>query len=181
MNRDQDFDLVARCQEGDRRAMEALVRRYQRPVYNAAFRLLGNADDAADVTQTTFLKAFENIQRFDTRQKFFSWLYRIGINESLDQLKRSQRFEPMVENAVSPGERPQASAARAEDSIRLQQALMELNQDCRTVLVLRYFTECSYRQISEILGIPDKTVKSRLYEGRQKLRTKLKDCGLIST
>lgn len=180
MNKDEEFDLVTRCQQGDRRALEGLVRQYQRPVYNAAFRLLGNAEDAADVTQTTFLKAFESIGRFDRNYRFFSWIFRIGLNEAIDQLKRSKRFEPMLEAPASDANRTPDSVARAQNSVHIQAALMELKSEYREVLVLRYFTECSYGEIADVLRIPGKTVKSRLFTARQQLKAQLEQRGLIS-
>lgn len=170
--------MVTNCQHGDRRALETLVQQYQRPVYNAAFRMLGNADEAADVTQTTFLKAFESIDRFNPKYRLFSWIYRIALNESIDQLKRSRRFEPYVETHAAERDRPQDRAAQSQAVDQVQAALMELKEDHRSVLVLRYFTECSYEQIAEILDLPGKTVKSRLFTARQQLKTTLEQRGV---
>lgn len=177
MSRDQEKNLVARCQQGDRQALDALIRQYERPIYNAAFRMLGDSDEAADVTQTTFLKAFENIDSFDVNRSFFSWIYRIALNAAIDQLKRGERLEPWVESPADGADRPYDRAARAETADRLQAALMDIGDDSRTVLVLRYFSECSYHQIGEILGVPDKTVKSRLYSARQQLKARLERDG----
>ena len=99
MNEDRDIALLNDCKRGDRKALDSLVRRYERPVYNAAYRMLGNPDEAADVTQTVFLKAFENLDRFNPKYKFFSWIYRIAINESINQLKKRGRTEPPGGNA----------------------------------------------------------------------------------
>ena len=84
MKTEDDQTLVVRCRNGDRAAFGALVVRYQKPVYNAALRMLRDPEDARDVTQTTFLKAFARLEDFDPRFKFFSWLYRIAINESIN-------------------------------------------------------------------------------------------------
>ena len=86
MHKDEDAALVRDCKSGDRRAMSILVGQYQKPVYNAAYRILGNSDDAADATQTVFLKVFEHINDYNPKYKFFSWIYRIAINESLNQV-----------------------------------------------------------------------------------------------
>ena len=123
MNRDQEIRLVTNCQQGDRRALDALVREYQRPVYNAAYRMLGNADEAADVTQATFLKALENIASFDKKFRFFSWIYRIALNESIDRIKKSQRFEPIGEMPAAESGRPQELAARLQAADQVQAAL----------------------------------------------------------
>ncbi len=180
MDRNREIALIKECQRGDRRALDALVRQYQRPVYNAVFRMLGSAEEAADVTQTAFLKALESIDRFDPKFKFFSWIYRIALNEAIDQLKRGRRFEPMVEPPAADGDRPHDQVARSEASGHVQAALMALKEDLRAVLVLRYFTECSYHQIGEILELPDNTVKSRLFTARQRLKKQLERQGVHS-
>lgn len=178
MDRDQENRLITDCQHGNPQAMDALVRQYQRPVYNAVYRMLGNADDAADVTQTAFLKALEGIDRFDPKYKFFSWIYRIAMNEAIDQLKRGKRFEPMTEIPASETDRPQDQFARSQTSDQVQASLMGLSEDLRTLLVLRYFTECSYHQISDILDLPGKTVKSRLFIARQQMKRQLEERGV---
>ena len=161
--------------------METLVREYQRPVYNAAYRMLGNADEAADVTQATFLKALEGIEGFDTKYRFFSWIYRIALNESIDRLKRSNRFETYSESPSAERDQPPDQLARSQAADQLQVALMDLNEELRSVIVLRYFTDCSYEQIGDVLDLPNKTVKSRLYSARQKLKSALERHGVTSS
>ena len=179
MNRVDENELIEACKRGDRNAMAALVTQYQKPVYNAAYRMLGNAEDAADVTQTAFLKSMESIDRFNPKFKYFSWIYRITLNESLNQLKR-RRGEPLsdMEQAQEPG--PAEMTATEQVSDEVQTALMTLNEAQRAVLVLRYFSECSYRQIGDILQIPEKTVKSRLFSARQKMKTRLEKDGVTA-
>lgn len=165
--------LVQRCRKGDRQALEALVGEYEKPMFNAAYRILGNPDDAADATQSAFLKAFENLHRYDPKYKFFSWIYRIAVNESINQLKRSRRQQPLGEDEVGTDPGPVDAAEAGDLSREIQDGLMGLSEDYRTVIVLRHFSECSYRQISEILQIPEKTVKSRLYSARQSMKDRL--------
>jgi RNA polymerase sigma-70 factor (ECF subfamily) len=170
--------LVIRCRKGDRQALETLVREYEKPVYNAAYRILGNPDDAADVTQAAFLKAFENLDRYDPNYKFFSWIYRIAVNEAINQLKRSRKLQPLDENEVSGSAGPEAGVEAGDLSRRIQDGLMALTDEYRTVVVMRHFSDCSYRQISEILQIPEKTVKSRLYSARQLMKSRLLEQGI---
>jgi RNA polymerase sigma-70 factor (ECF subfamily) len=169
----RDHALVIRCRSGDRQALEALVGDYQKPVYNAAYRILGNPDDAADVTQAAFLKVFENLDAYDPNYKFFSWIYRIAVNESINQLKRTRKQQPLDEGETAGGPGPDDEVEAGNLSRRLQDGLMALNEDYRTVIVLRHFSDCSYRQMSEILQIPEKTVKSRLYSARQLMKEQL--------
>lgn len=180
MNSSREQVLIERCRKGDRQALEVLIGEYQRPLYNAAYRILGNPDDAADATQAAFLKAFEHLDQYKPEFRFFSWIYRIAINESINQLKRGKRLQPLGDNEVA-GESsagPEAEAAYGDLSREIQLGLMALTEDYRTVIVLRHFSECSYRQISEILQIPEKTVKSRLYSARQLMKDQLLASGV---
>jgi RNA polymerase sigma-70 factor (ECF subfamily) len=180
MHKDRDLALLEDCKRGDRQALDSLVRRYERPLYNAAFRMLGNPDEAADVMQTTFLKAFENLDRFNPKFKFFSWIYRIAINESINQLNRRGRQEPLAETLASATSGPDEKLDAGRKSQQVQAVLMTLQEDHRAVIVLRHYSECSYRQISEILQIPEKTVKSRLFSARQVMKQKLQENGVLS-
>jgi RNA polymerase sigma-70 factor (ECF subfamily) len=170
--------LLKQSREGDRQALGELIGAYEKPLFNAAYRILGNPEDAADITQAVFLKVFERLDQYDPKYKFFSWIYRIAINESLNQLKRGKRQQPLEDRElVGPGN-PEAEAAAGDLSREIQAGLMGLTEDYRTVIVMRHFSECSYRQISEILQIPEKTVKSRLYSARQLMKDKLQARGL---
>jgi RNA polymerase sigma-70 factor (ECF subfamily) len=169
----RDHALIERCKQGDRRALEELVGHYEKPLFNAAYRILGNPDDAADATQVAFMKAFEHLDQYDPKYKFFSWIYRIAVNESINQLKRGRNQQPLDDTEVTDQRGPEATVQAGDLSREIQDGLMELKEDYRTVVVLRHFSECSYRQISEILQIPEKTVKSRLYSARQLIKETL--------
>lgn len=172
--------LIEECQRGNRQALGALVREYQGPVYNAVYRMLGNRDAAQDVTQAAFLKAIENIAKYDRTHKFFSWLYRIAVNAAIDHLERSRRFAPLPEVPLIASADAADGAARVQADGQLQVALMALSEDARAVIVLRYFTECSYEEIGRILGLAEKTVKSRLFTARQRLREQLEAMGVFA-
>jgi len=175
---DPDFALVRRFRDGDRTAFGELVVRYQAPVYKAAFWVLRNADDAKDVAQDVFVKVAERIDEFDPRFRFFSWIYRIAVNESLNALRRHRREESLDEDFdASAGESadPEWQLAEAQTSRRVRGALLTMGTNDRTVLALRHFGECSYGEIARILDIDEKTVKSRLFDARQRLREMLQD------
>ena len=178
VDEDPDETLVERCREGDGSAFAVLVRRYHRPIYNAAFRVLGNVDDAADITQVVFMRVTERLDEFDSRYKFFSWIYRIALNESLNLARRHGREEPLDDEAEIAGARdaePEWNLAQSQLAERVQKALMGMNGDDRAVLTLRHFSDCSYREMSAILGVAEKTVKSRLFSARRRLRELLAD------
>jgi RNA polymerase sigma-70 factor (ECF subfamily) len=175
---DTDQALVERFRKGDKEAFTELVIRYQRPIYNAAFWILRRAEDASDVAQTVFLRIAERLDEYDERYKFFSWIYRIAVNESLNVLRRHGREDALDDEIDYPGpasDNPEQRANDAQVSARIQSALMHMSINDRTVLTLRHFSECSYEEIGQILDLDEKTVKSRLHEARQRLRDLLKD------
>ena len=180
MDKDEEIAMVTDCQNGDRQALDKLVRQMQKPIYNAAYRMLGNPEEAADVTQTTFLKVFENIPQFNPKYRLFSWTYRIAMNESIDQLKRSNRTEPLTEAPIAKTDSPQEQAATSQMADEVQATLMELSEEHRAVITLRHFSECSYEDISRILQLPEKTVKSRLFTARRQMKNKLQQHGVFS-
>jgi RNA polymerase sigma-70 factor, ECF subfamily len=163
-----DEALVVRCLGGEVAAFETLVSRYQRVLFNAAYRLLGDREDARDVAQAAFVKAYEKLGSFDPHYRFFSWIYRIAVNEALNTRERRRPSAPLVGELPGGGGVDEALAARErKDSV--QAALLRLNADDREVIVLRHFAELSYAEIGETLGLAEKTVKSRLHEARQRL------------
>ena len=141
---DTDHGLLERYRHGDAAAFRELVVRYQRPVYNAAFWILRNADDARDVAQDVFLRVAERPEEYDPAHKFFSWIYRIAVNESLNLLRRNGREEPLDEDADLPDGDDADPARRFEDDQRsrfLRAALMKMSVADRTVITLRHFSE----------------------------------------
>jgi len=169
--------LVRRCCGGDRRAFEALVVRYQKTVYNAALRMLHDREEARDVTQTVFLKAYEHLDRYDPQFRFYSWLYRIALNESIDTLQRRRPLEALDLDAPDGAPGPEEAAGLHQVRDGLLRALMTLRAEYRAVVVLRHFTGCSYEDMAQILDLPEKTVKSRLFSARQLLRSALEAQG----
>ena len=178
---ESDEALARRCQGGDASAFEALVARYERPLYNAAYRVLGNADDARDVTQGAFMEVAKGLDGYDPNHRLFSWIYRITLNAALNLRRRKVREEPLSEGDAEGVEprNPESIAAGSELARRIQKALMQLTESHRVVLTLRHFSDCDYREIAGILEIDEKTVKSRLFEARQRLRGLLRDLEIL--
>jgi len=174
-----DLTLVQRSLAGDRAAFEELVVRYQKPVYNAALRLLRDAEEARDVAQTTFLNVFEHLADYDPSYKFYSWIYRIAVNESLNTLGKRKPAEEIdgQEVDLAPGPDRQAESEQARSVI--EDALMRINPELRSVIVLRHLMHLSYEDMAQTLAVPEKTVKSRLYSARQLLRSMLAQVGAI--
>jgi RNA polymerase sigma-70 factor, ECF subfamily len=165
---DPDATLVARCLDGDTGAFEPIVRRYERVLYNVAYRMVGSREDARDIVQSAFVKAWEKLATFDPRYRFFSWIYKIVVNESLNARTRRVPTRALDPDLPAPGG-PFETARSGEREACLQSALLKLSPDDRNVLILRHFAELSYAEIAEALGLTDTTVKSRLHEARQRL------------
>ena len=176
MQEDDDRVLLRQYRAGDVAAFRRLVLKYQRPVYNAAFWVLRNADDAEDVAQTVFMRLAEKSDEYDPQHKLFSWIYRMAVNEALNMRRRTDREEALDEDAEfadDEGTDPQQQLLEGRRSSLVRAALMKMNVADRTVLTLRHFSELSYREIGDALDLDEKTVKSRLFEARQRLRAML--------
>ena len=178
MSEPDDIELMERCSNGDRHAFELLIARYEKPVFNAAYRMLNSPDDARDVTQTVFLKVYEHLDQYDPKYRFFSWIYRITLNESINWLKKANRLDTHEGDTADTAGGPELEASNEQLSEGMQAALMTISSDYRAVIVLKHLLGCSYREIGEVLGIPEKTVKSRLYTARQLLQETLIASGL---
>jgi RNA polymerase sigma-70 factor (ECF subfamily) len=173
VNEEDDSTLVRRCQEGDRHAFEQLVLRYQKPVFNVALRMLHDRQDAMDVAQTTFLKVFEHLPDYDPAFRFYSWMYRIAINESLNALGARKPLAGVGGNEADDGPGPDRQAEGEQIRRAIEDAVMQLKPELRSVITLRHFMHLSYEDMADILQLPEKTVKSRLYSARQLLREHL--------
>ena len=177
LTKEQEKDFVIRCQNGDKSAMEALVRHYQHWVYNIAYGMLGNQEDASDMAQEIFLWLWENIGQFQSRSRFSTWLYRIVTNRCInvkDQKKRRQT-EPMEIDDSQPWvpidtETPEKSVLRLEQREILQKALAQLKDDYRKILILREMRDLSYEELAEVIGCSVGRVKSKLHKARKVLR-----------
>lgn len=165
-----DLTLVRQFLGGERRAFEPLVERYQKAVYNVALRMSNDPDDAADITQNVFIKASEKLGTYDPKYKFFSWIYRIAVNESINFVGAARRGEALPEELVSGESNPEEIVQAGMLSESIEQGLLQLADDSRIVIILRHFEELSYEEIGFILDLPVKTVKSRLFTARQSLK-----------
>jgi RNA polymerase sigma-70 factor (ECF subfamily) len=175
---DDDRELVARWCGGDRKAFTLLVVRYQKTLYNTAFWIVRRHEDASDVAQTVFLKVAERADDYDPRYRFFSWIYRIAVNEALNLVRRAGHEAPLDDDhdAAGPdGDGPEGRLDAAERARGLRAALLRMSVNDRVVLTLRHFSECSYDEMAAILAIDEKTVKSRLFDARRRLRLQLAD------
>ena len=182
----EDEVLVRQVLAGDPEAFGPIVERYQDRLHNAAYRLVGSAEDARDVVQETFLKAFEHLGLFRGRSSLYTWLFRIVVNMSLSHRRKRKGVQrPAPGRGCRDGDplrdRPDPSApdpadplVGAETEALVQQALGELDEEHRTVVVLCDIQHFDYAEIAGILEIPTGTVKSRLHRARLMLRERLR-------
>ncbi len=168
---EEDIELVKKSLLKDTSAFERLIDKYQKPIYNLGMRMFGNSDDAEDLTQNVFVKSWERMESYDPKYKFFSWLYRIAINESLNLSNREKKKERIeFEERYETGASVEKEFDKNEQSKNIHNALLEVEIDYRTILILRHYMDLSYAEIAELIAIPEKTVKSRLFSARQKLK-----------
>ena len=169
MNDSDDAALVKNCLQGDIKAFESLVDKYQKPIFNAALRVCNDFDSAEDISQAAFVKAYEKLESYNPKYRFFSWLYRIVINEALNFLHQGKNLLELDENIISKQKTPDQVLEQTEISEKVRNALMQIEPNYRFMIELRHFQNCSYSEIGYIMNIPEKKVKSRLYMARQVL------------
>lgn len=174
----RDSELVQAVLDGNSEAFDELAERYGGKLYNAALRVTGNPEDALDATQNALLKAYDKLASFDPSYRFFSWIYRIQLNEALNLVHKRRRYVSLPSEMPAPTPAtPEREYLDHETGSAIEAALLELKPDHRAVVVLRHFHGFSYEEIAAILGLPAKTVKSRLFTARRELRQKLSDRG----
>ena len=175
---DPDLRLLERCRQGDARAFETLFRKYQTYVYNISLGMLANSEDAADVTQETFLRLHRNLDSFRGDSTFSTWLYRVAVNLCITEIRKRGRSKyqyleevahdedgPLTEAEIGPA--PEEAMVQAEDRKVVHQALRMLPPDYRAVMVLRHFQQLAYEEIAEVLGLSLSQVKTRLFRARK--------------
>jgi RNA polymerase sigma-70 factor (ECF subfamily) len=175
-----DRTLVQQCLQGDTKAFEGLVDQYQQAVFNVALRMVGRYEDAQDIAQTVFLKAYQNLSGYDANFKFFSWIYRMTVNESLNFIDRRRATEPLTEALVAKDPSPEESFVAGQMSRSIETAMAGMSPENRAVIVLRHFEDMSYEDIADTLRIPEKTVKSRLFTARRQLGLALSEKKVVS-
>ncbi|MEW5923146.1 MAG: sigma-70 family RNA polymerase sigma factor [Candidatus Zixiibacteriota bacterium] len=170
-----DSILIAEIAEGDKKAMKALVERYKRKAFFLALGMVGNRDEALDISQEAFIRVFKSACRFDRDQKFFPWFYSIVANLCKDSLQRREKRDARAidldesDFLLVDDSNPEKKMMIKEQAQILQKALEQLSFEDREIIMLKHFRDLSYDEISRLLKIPKGTVMSRLYYARKKL------------
>ena len=178
-----DEELVARSMGGDHDSFNQLILRWERPIYALAYRTIGREQDAKDVCQDTFLRAFRALPRFRREAKFSSWIYRIALNLCRDWARRERRAPlvqlpegvDLMELAVGtePSEPIENLVARKDLTCRVEQLMTRLPEEQRTAIVLKEYHGMTFQEIADLQGCPLSTVKTRVYQGLTVLRREL--------
>lgn len=168
-----EYELIERCRYGDRSAQQEVYSRTVERIYRLLLRIIGNRDDASDLAQETYVRAFTRARQFDGRSSFETWLCRIAINQALQERRRVTLAQRAL--ASSNGRDVQLATYPAHDQrIDVEDALAQLSTDDRTIMVLRFQEGLDYAAIADLVGCPPGTVASRLNRARQRVRELLK-------
>jgi RNA polymerase sigma-70 factor (ECF subfamily) len=184
-----DEELVARAQGGDVESFNQLIVRWERPIYALAYRVIGREEDARDVCQDAFLRAYRALPGFKGQAKFSSWLYRIALNLCRDWIRR-QRRAPVAQipedtdvtelaAETGPVESIEELVARRELSAIVEEAMSVLSEEQRTAIILKEYHGMTFQEIADMQGCPLSTVKTRLYQGLSLLRRRLEQQGQL--
>ncbi len=189
-----DDQLILECQRGSKDSFEELVQRYQQRVYALAYRYMGNEDDAYDMSQDAFIKAYRALDKFKGNSSFGTWIYRITTNVCLDELRRRKRRiaplsidEPLINSSGDEVDKELADPGAGVDILyeqkelgqQIQMHLDRLKPDHRIAIVLRDVMDLSYEEIAEVLNCSLGTVKSRINRARNNLKKMLQDAELL--
>jgi RNA polymerase sigma-70 factor (ECF subfamily) len=173
-SRTDELDWIAGAQQGDRQAFGELVRRHREGVVNVVYRMCGDAALAEDAAQEAFLRAWRNLERYNPRFAFRSWVYRIALNLAVDALRRERPTTDLdAESLATESDGPEDWLERKQQAEQVRRAVLDLPPASRAVLVLREYEGLSYREIADALDIPVGTVMSRLNYARGQLRRAL--------
>ena len=185
-----DLDLVTRCQAGDTEAFDELVTRYRTRVFGMIYNMVHSEQDAWDLAQDSFLKAWKSIKRFRGRSTFYTWIYRIVMNVTIDWLRKKQvkgagaefddaiqlkEIDPASRTVPHAGPLPHEGMQHREIRDRIEAAIAQLSPDHRAVILMKEIEDMQYHEIAEALGCSIGTVMSRLFYARKKLQNLLRD------
>jgi RNA polymerase sigma-70 factor (ECF subfamily) len=182
MDQKTEAEIIARVLNGDRQVYSLLVEEYKAPVYNLAYRMTGNSEDADDLAQETFIRAYCKIRYFNPEKKFFTWLYTIGINLIRNHLKKNMRNIPHKISNYDQAKARGEGCDRAEDDPaveakigRMEESLRKLPVDLQEAVILRFYQDIAFEEIATITGASVSAVKMRVYRGLAKLKQRMGD------
>jgi RNA polymerase sigma-70 factor (ECF subfamily) len=171
-------EIIAQIKRGNQHAFTELVQRYQSQVASLAYRMVGDYDEAADITQDVFVKMSRNLWRYDQKKKFYTWLYRITVNASIDYMRKHKRhrhdqLDNVQENLISIDHTPENDYQRQQLNRHIRQATKTLNEKQRSAFLLRDVEGCKIDDVADIMDMPEATVRWYLHRARSRIRKEL--------
>jgi len=172
---DEDHDMIRNVLHGDTNRYRKLVEKYQGPVFNLLIKMVNNFEDAEELTQDVFVKAYESLAGFNFNYRFFSWIYKIAINRALAELRHKKRYTEIehIQNKLT-----EENTDAPESNAQVKMAIDNLKDLYKAVIILKYYEGLSYKEIAIMLDIPEKKVRSRLYDARIKMKEALEKTGI---
>ncbi|WP_019122625.1 RNA polymerase sigma factor [Brevibacillus massiliensis] len=172
---DDDKDLVRRVLTGDTQAYSQIIARYKQKIFALMYRMSGHPQDAQDLAQEVFIKAFYRLPQYSGEKKFSAWLYRIATNHCIDELRKKKQSATVPLDSVNARTEttPESIYLKKEQRDRLEEHIEKLPENYRIIFLLRHTQQLSYQEIAEILDISTNTVQVRLFRARQKLRERM--------
>ena len=176
MDRKNEAEIVARVLKGDRQAYALLVEEYKSPIYNLAYRMTGNSEDADDLTQETFIRAYQYLWRYDTRRKFFTWLYTLALNLIRNHFKKNKYNKSSEElSAHLLSDKNPSPETELIETQEISVYLLRLEYESRALLIMKYQQGLTFEEIAQITGKSLSAVKMSIYRGLEKLKELLKE------
>ena len=172
MDQKSEAEIIARVLRGERQAYAMLVDAYKSPIYNLAYRMTGSSDDADDLTQETFIRAYQYLWRYDMHRKFFTWLYTLALNLIRSHLRKKNKYNKSSEE-LSAHLLSDKNPSPETDLIETQEInvyLLRLEEQSRALLIMKYMQELSFEEITQITGKSLSAVKMSVYRGLEKLK-----------
>ena len=176
MDQKNEAEIVARVLKGDRQAYALLVEEYKSPIYNLAYRMTGNSEDADDLTQETFIRAYQYLWRYDTSKKFFTWLYTLALNLIRNHFKKNKYNKSSEElSANLLADKNPSPETELIETQEISVYLLRLEDESRALLIMKFHQGLTFEEIAQITGKSISAVKMRIYRGLEKLKELLKE------
>jgi RNA polymerase sigma-70 factor (ECF subfamily) len=177
MDSKTESEIIEQVLSGNRQAYALLVEEYKAPIFNLAYRMTGSFEDSDDLTQETFIKAYQNLHRFDQSKKFFTWLYTIGINLIRNHLKKNDRkvvhltaSDSVVEHQAYEHKREEGETISEDKMARLEQVIRNLPVDLREAIILKFMNDLTFEEVAAVTDDSVSAVKMRIYRGLDKIK-----------
>jgi RNA polymerase sigma-70 factor, ECF subfamily len=177
MDQKIEAEIVARVLKGDRQAYALLVEEYKSPIYNLAYRMTGDSEDADDLTQEAFIRAYQYLWRYDTRRKFFTWLYTLALNLIRSHLRKKNKYSKSSEklSAHLLSDKNPSPETKLIETQEISVCLLRLEYESRALLIMKFHQELSFEEIADVTGKSVSAVKMSIYRGLESLKKMIKD------